>query len=168
MAYPTVIAALCGALLIAAALSDALYRRIPNALGLAVLAAGLASQGVAHGGAGVGAGLAAAVITGALLWVPWQLRMMGGGDLKLAAAAAAWVGTEGLPRFLLATALVGGVLSISVALKGARGTSLAPSTSPLAAALASRFATARRGLTVPYGVAIAAGAAYAVLSGGAS
>lgn len=163
MAYPTDLSVICTVLLIAAALSDALLRRIPNALCVALLATGLAAQWMVHGGAGVAAGAAGATIAGGLLAVPWWDRMIGGGDLKLAAAAGAWVGIAGLPVFLLAAALAGGVVSAVVLFTRARKVVPRAPATPLTAALAERSATARRGITAPYGVAIAAGALAALV-----
>jgi prepilin peptidase CpaA len=70
--------------------------------------------------------------------------MIGGGDAKLLAAASLWFGFETLLPFLAATALAGGVLSL---------TYLAFSAAKVG--LGQESALAR---TVPYGAAIAAGA----------
>ncbi len=101
-------------LMIAAAIID--FRRlvIPNPLvgGLCVLwllhlettshatpAATLAAIGCA----------AAVFLVGA---VPFSRGLIGGGDVKLLAAATLWAGADALPPLLLLTALIGGVLAL--------------------------------------------------------
>jgi prepilin peptidase CpaA len=111
-------AALAASLVFPAALlwamaSDLARFEIPNAAPLAILAAfpayGLLAgfDGTAllwHAAAGLGA-----LLVGAALFFG---RALGGGDAKLLAAAALWVGPADLPRFLAATALIGGALAI--------------------------------------------------------
>lgn len=101
------------ALLALACVSDLRTRRIPNWLVVVIAVAGIgvaiATQGVVHGGARSLAGLAA----GLALWLPfWLLRMMGGGDVKLFAAGAAWLGPAGALEGALLAALCGGLLSL--------------------------------------------------------
>lgn len=77
----------------------------------------------------------------------------GGGDAKLIAACALWLGWRAVPTFLLVTSLAGGLLALGVI--------LARKATP-AAVLASGPAWIERLLgpaqSLPYGVAIAAGA----------
>ncbi len=100
----------------------------------------------------------------------WRLGLCGGGDAKLAAAAATWVGLSRLPAFALATALAGGALSLacyalsaSAARRTMRASLFAASALGPSAAIAAPSPGRR---SVPYGVAIAAGALYAVLGAG--
>lgn len=98
----------------------------------------------------------------------FQFGWFGGGDAKLAAAAALWLGWESLPVFLLQTAVWGGALSLLLLLLRAF---------PLPPALArysfvARLADPAEG--APYGVALAIGGLLAFphsalwrLSGGA-
>ena len=44
----------------------------------------------------------------------FSLNVVGAGDVKIMAAAAVWFGFPGLPSFLLAVALTGGVLTIAL------------------------------------------------------
>jgi prepilin peptidase CpaA len=122
-------------------------RRIPNRLAALLAVAGLARIGwelAASGAAGPAAAdlaLAAAVFgAGALLF---GLGVFGGGDAKLLAAGALWFGTEAAWSFLLGTAVAGGVLALGFLVW---------------------FAIPRGGVAVrpslPYGVAIAAGACW--------
>ena len=78
---------------------------------------------------------------------------LGGGDVKLLAAASLFAGVGLISDFLLVTALAGGVLGVAV-LAGAPISPLAPAAD---ATLRTRL---RRGL--PYGPAIAAGGLWVV------
>jgi len=81
-------------------------------------------------------GVAAAVF--ALFAIAFYVGMMGGGDVKLAAALALWFSPEGTLRFIVFMSLAGGVLTLIVAaLHKWRGKEGRPE--------------------VPYGIAIAAG-----------
>jgi prepilin peptidase CpaA len=78
---------------------------------------------------------------------------IGGGDAKLFAVSALWLGWSGLPVFLMVTALAGGALA--VLLLNARSPLLKPYFNG-APTWFARLVTP--GADVPYGVAIAAGA----------
>jgi prepilin peptidase CpaA len=128
--------------LLGAAVFDVIRREIPDMCSLLLLAAALLlmlaepqqwREGLLALSAGIGLFLAGAALFAVGVW--------GGGDVKLAAAVGAWVGWSGVPAFLLAMALAGGVLALLIlALRPARR--LLP------------WLAAERG--VPYGVAIAA------------
>ena len=152
------------AVLVAAAVGDLRARRIPNVLSGA---AALAALAAAYGDGGLRAalsGLAAGTATVAALYTFWRRGGLGGGDVKLAGAVALWVGLNGLPDFWLATAIAGGAtaavcffasrtparLEMRANLTIAALHQVIPSVSP---------ATAGR-VSVPYGVAIALGAAF--------
>ncbi len=145
---------LLAALLVVACVTDAARRRIPNAVSAAVAVVGLLAQASGSGfrAAGLAAGAALAVL--ALLAAPWRFGILGGGDVKLAAACAAWTSFQRLPLFLLATALAGGVLAAGVAVRHAH--------------LAFAPGAARPGLEIdkvriPYAFAIGGGALVALL-----
>lgn len=154
--------ALLTALLAAACATDLRARRIPNQLVLAVLAAGFihavlitisgsAVQGLATGPASAGLG----ALCGLALWLPlYAVGAFGAGDVKLFAAAAAWLGPAAVPSATLYAALAGGVLGL--AWFGARRfVHFAPALAPRAL---HAFQSATGGTTrVPYGIAIAAG-----------
>jgi prepilin peptidase CpaA len=125
----------------AAAVVDGRSRRIPNPLpgGLALLGILRIATDLAAG-AGLGAAaldLAAATAVFLAGAVAFRFRLLGGGDVKLIAAAALWLGAAALGPFLLATALAGGALAIGFLL-----------TRHLREGLAAGL---------PYGIAIAAG-----------
>lgn len=135
-----------------AAASDLLTMRIANSVSLGLVAAFLLVAFIAGMSAqdmllhlAVGAGL---LIAGMLLF---SLNLLGGGDAKLLAAAALWIGYDQLGLFLFSVTLFGGALALLL---------LAYRRLPAAAlplpAWAVRLHTAGGGM--PYGIAIAAGA----------
>lgn len=85
--------------------------------------------------------------------VLFALRWIGGGDAKLLAACALWLGPSALLMFLLTTALLGGGLALS--LLASRNRLFVPLVQR-APAWVGRLLTP--GADVPYGVAIAAAA----------
>lgn len=99
-------------LLLIGGLWDVTRRRIPNAISASAAVLGVAAQGQWAGWRGVVSGVAAAVITLVLLWGPWVRKMVGGGDVKVAMAAVLAVGLGGYPRFLVVSALAGGLLAL--------------------------------------------------------
>jgi prepilin peptidase CpaA len=95
---------------------------------------------------GLAAACAAAVfIIGALLFAR---QLIGGGDVKLLAAATLWAGPSSTPALLVWTGLLGGLLSLAL-LTPLR--MVVPST-------AGAPADSPRSIAVPYGIAIAAAA----------
>ena len=139
------------ALLGAAAMTDIWNRRIPNVIPLllavvfplTLVVIGLPADWPFHL---FGAGLVLAL--GVVLF---NRGLLGGGDVKLIAAATLWYGVDRLPIFLFAVSIVGGALGlVTIIAKLAR--SVIPS-------LASRGPSSRslRGMEIPYGVAIALG-----------
>ncbi len=100
-----------------AAASDLLTMTIPNKLSLALIAAfavlalagGLpASIILLHLGAGA--------LVLALAFLFFSLGWIGGGDAKLAAATALWLGFGTLPDYLAVAAIGGGLLSVTILL----------------------------------------------------
>jgi len=145
------IAVVAAAFFIFAAYGDVRTRRIPNALALAVAALGLVRFILAGDATAALLSIAAAVVVFAigllLFWRGW----LGGGDVKLMAAAILLVGVPAVSFFLVAMSLVGLVVTLATlaADRFARRPATphpAPDSEP----------ASRR--TVPYGVAIAAGA----------
>ena len=142
------------ALVLFAAAKDATSFRIPNWISLTLAAlfpaagfvVGLPPQVMA-----LNAGVGALVLAGGMAL--FALRWLGGGDAKLFAAAALWLGWPALIDFGLAAALMGGVLALILL------TLRSPGARPLVL-LGPGWVTrlAEPGQGVPYGVAIAAGA----------
>lgn len=153
---------LFAALLALAAVSDWRTRRIPNPIVLTLALTGVVCAaitsaspltGIARSGSGIAVGLA--------LWFPFfALRWMGAGDVKLFAAAAAWLGPEGALIGSLLAALLGGVLGALWMLRthGVRDTAMrmAIGTTVPGAGFAPVDARSRR--AIPYGVSLAIGA----------
>ncbi len=101
--------------LLAAAHRDAASLRIPNGLTLAMAVAAFPAVVILGDGftelpAHIGAGLAA-LLLGILLF---SFGVLGGGDGKLIAAAALWLGPDATLRFLVLTAVFGAVLAVAV------------------------------------------------------
>ncbi len=143
-------------LVIVAALKDVTTMTIPNwlcgALALAFFPAALAS-GLPLSTAGVhlGVGFAALLVGMGMFAARW----LGGGDAKLLAAAALWLGWPDTGTFLVVTALAGGVLTMT--LISAR--KLAPMLPTRGPGWSARLLEPKG--DIPYGVAIAAGALFA-------
>lgn len=159
----------CGLLLAAAAASDTAARRISNRLTVPLAIGGLGVQIGIVGVVNASAALAVAGALGAVLLIPWSRGWLGGGDLKLAAGAAVWVGGDRIATYLLASAVVAGGLSV-MAYAASNGASRSQIRSNLGGALrGKRVSVAARAsggrVSVPVGAAFAAGALFAVLGG---
>lgn len=100
------------ALLVLGALFDVRYQRIPNALTFGGAVVGLAANFAFRQPTGGLLSFEGWIVGAVLLAVPFAMRGVGGGDVKLLAAAGAWGG----PDFVFATALFGAVIGAVVAL----------------------------------------------------
>lgn len=101
--------------LVGAAFSDILWLRIPNWLSLLLalwFVVYALITGLALGVIALRLGLGAAVLLSG--FILYSFGLLGGGDVKLIAASAIWVGLDDLMMFLLAVALCGGVLAAAV------------------------------------------------------
>jgi prepilin peptidase CpaA len=141
------------ALVLSAAFSDAITFTIPNWIPLALLAlfpvAGLAA-GVPLSTLGVhlAVGVGVLAVGAGMFAMGW----MGGGDAKLIAAAALWLGLPAMPAFAIGTAMTGGVLAvILVMLRSIHFRAVVV----LGPRWVTRLADSDQG--IPYGIAIAAG-----------
>jgi prepilin peptidase CpaA len=143
-----------GALLAAACASDAMRRRVPNGIPVAVVVLGILAQAYASGARAAALGAGAALVLLALLVIPWRFGILGGGDVKLAAACAAWTGFPRMPLFVLATAVAGGALATALAIRHAHALSPTGPTSPSVGVGKVR---------IPYAFAVGAGALVALL-----
>jgi prepilin peptidase CpaA len=147
---------------------DIAKRRIPNLVTGAVAVLGVAAQLVDRGKWSALSGLGAAAISVALLWRPWLAGGIGGGDVKMAAAVAIWVGLGGMIRYALAVAAAGGVVALVMYFISRKSIRQDIKTNLTLAALQQTLPTVEvRGTgrpSVPYGLAIAAGAAFALLT----
>jgi prepilin peptidase CpaA len=129
--------------LLAAAESDAERRIIPNRLVLVVFGTGVALRLVTDPLAiWINMLVAGAVYVG--LAVLANLNLLGGGDVKMTAAATFLVPAADVPELLLDIALAGGVVSLLY--------------------LVARKISIVNSPTVPYGVAILGGVTYRIIA----
>lgn len=99
----------------AACVTDWRTRRIPNVLTLGAALAALLFHSMAPAGIGFTSSLSGWLVGAAVMFVPFVLRGLGGGDVKLLAAIGAWVGPGNAFWVGMYTGMVGAVLSIVVA-----------------------------------------------------
>ncbi|GJE14489.1 MULTISPECIES: A24 family peptidase [Methylobacterium] len=140
-----------------AAASDLLTMLIPNRISLALVAgfvivAATGPMSWAEIGYHLGAGAAVLAVTFTL----FAFGVIGGGDAKLAAATALWLGLDGLGDYLLVASIFGGALTLAILF--ARSHPLPHRIARMPFAL--HLHDAKTG--VPYGIALA-GAALLVL-----
>ena len=134
-----------------AAVSDVRTRRIPNTSVLTLLALFVA-WALAGAGGPLVSELEAGGIAFAVTFALFNFGIVGAGDSKLFTAAALFVGLDYLPYLAIATALAGGVIAlISLATRPTR-----------AVVMFTLRGKGDFGPGVPYGVAIAAGAVFAI------
>jgi len=149
-----VVAGLFAIVLLIASVSDIRYRRIPNWCVLVLLALFIPWIFV-----GPQVSVLPAVVAFAIFFavgvVLYAFGIWGAGDSKLIAAVALFVGWNRLLQFLFVTAVAGGVLALAIIVLHA----------PRVRAMLNMRAAGASERNVPYGVAIAAGAALAVFSG---
>ncbi len=158
---------------------DVRERRIPNALTLGALLVAVALRATL-GLDGLMAGLAGAAIGFALALPFFLVGGLGGGDVKLLAAMGAFLGPRQIWLALLIMALVGGLMAVVVIAKNRAFRHTAANLHAIFTTFGARTFTGWKGegsgaavtletpgvLTVPYGVAIAAGAIGAWLAYG--
>lgn len=153
------------AILVVAAIGDLRTRRIPNRLVAILALLGIAYSvarapvmpGLSHAGGGLLVGLAC--------WLPfYALGWLGAGDVKLYAAAGAWLGPIRSVEGALIGALFGALLALVWMLKS-QGIKNVAQTLGMAAASPELLSPGPSGSakrsTMPYGVAIAFGALWA-------
>lgn len=147
-------------LVLTAAVKDLTSFTIPNWISLGLIAGWLPAAGAAAAaGAPTSDLLVCLGVGGAALLVGmgmFALRWIGGGDAKLMAAAALWLGAPGLAPFLMWTTLAGGVLTFMLITARRHGAAFVGDTGPEASHWVGRLMD-RQG-DVPYGVAICVGA----------
>ena len=95
---------------------DLRTRRVPNPLTMGLAAIGLLYAAVGIGGLSIGASLGGLALGLALMLPGHLLGATGAGDVKLFAAAGAFVGPSHILTAFLYTALAGGVIAIVISL----------------------------------------------------
>jgi len=159
------------ALLAVACFTDLRARRIPNKLVLVLAATGIAFSLVAEPSLGGFGRAVSGLVVGFALWIVFYvLRVLGAGDVKLAAAIGTWLGPSGVWRASLIAALVGGVIALGILVYERRlrrtlerlavSASVRPLT-PIEASVQATSETPARRVQMPYGIALAIGAAVA-------
>jgi prepilin peptidase CpaA len=99
-----------------ACVTDIRSRRIPNLLTFGAAATALVYHSIAQGGLGFGSSASGWLVGALVMFVPFALGGLGGGDVKLLAALGAWVGPVGAVWLALYAGIAGGVMSVVVAL----------------------------------------------------
>ena len=112
-AAPSIEMVLLWSLVGVAALWDVAYRRIPNALVATGLVLGLALEARAGGFAGLGLSFLGAVVALGLLIVPFAMRRLGGGDVKLAMVCGAFLGWRGAVHVVLIGTMAHGAMALA-------------------------------------------------------
>jgi prepilin peptidase CpaA len=153
-------------LLLYVATTDIATRVIPNEICLALAVLGVVGQltnpmQIVHS-------LIAAAILFVLLFLLYARRMMGGGDVKLLVALAVGLPLIGVVQLLMVTVLAGGALAlVHVVMRALPAPALAPAGSSLVRRV---YAVERwrhlRHAPLPYGVAIAFGGIWTILTRG--
>jgi len=105
---------LFGGLMIATvgAIKDLRGRTIPNLLTYSGISFGLSFRVAIGGWPALKIGVLGMLIGGGLFYLLFLVGGMGGGDVKLMAAVAAWAGTLQTIHILTITAMAGGILAI--------------------------------------------------------
>ena len=94
-------------------ISDVRSLRIPNWHSLVILAAFIPAWLAApEAFIGLAQHAAAMAIMLVVSYIMFSLRMMGGGDSKLATVLGLWVGLSGLPPYIFYMAIAGGVMGL--------------------------------------------------------
>ncbi len=157
---PLVVALLC-----VAAWRDLTTRTIPDSVCLALAGLGLFVR-VSEGWSAAGLSIAVALLLFVLLLVVAMRGVLGGGDVKLAAAVAMGLPPAQAWDFVYATVMIGGLLGVAYL----AGPHFVPRLGPAAGAAFPRRLAAveawrlRRRGPVPYGIAIAGGGILVLLS----
>lgn len=143
-------------LVIIAGINDLTTMKIPNRINLAIFFS-FFPVALLMGMDWTILGLSSLIGFGVLLagMIMFALRWIGGGDAKLFAAVALWMGPQGSLAFILLSALVGGLFCIILMNARAWFQVYVPGMPPWAQRLMQPKGD------IPYGVAIAAGALWA-------
>ena len=153
---PPWLAAVFAALLVLAALEDMWRLKISNWTCAAVMVAAFVAMGLAGPTVGLWQNFVIFAVLLAAGMLLFSYNMMGGGDVKLFAAAGLWFDLSGAGRMIVAVLIAGGIVTIFVLMlrlikwsKGAR----------------EHIVILRPKSGIPYGVAIAGGALLTIAMG---
>lgn len=156
-------------LVAACAVFDWRSRRIPNALTLPAIGAGLLLYALSDGVAGLAFSAKGLAVGAGVFFVPYYLGGMGAGDVKLMGAVGALLGWPMTLVALFYAALAGGLCAVFAMLRArAVGSSFARMGAMFQLLLANkRFPAADtlegRSVTIPYALPVALGTIAAIL-----
>jgi prepilin peptidase CpaA len=158
------------ALLLTAAWNDIATRMIPDAISLWLLAIGALARLVEGNPSDLAFSVGTALVLLSLLLTLYSRGLIGGGDVKIMTALAVGLSPFDCYRFIVATAIAGGLLGITYLVLSRR---LPPMHRVRGASLLNRVAVLenqriRRRGPLPYGVANAAGGTFVLLRTGGS
>ena len=173
------VSALGAVLLIAAALHDVAARTIPNWVSLSLFVLGILLRLIDSRSLETFSpllkGLALALVVFAAAVYCWRRGWLGGGDVKLLAAAAIFVPPAHVGDLIIAVTLFGGVVGViylfaRILIGRLRGFGLAPRASARPRGLLARIMRIERrrlsrGGPLPYSSAIAAGTIFIIVAG---
>jgi prepilin peptidase CpaA len=149
-----------------AARADVRTRKIPNRLTFPAILLALVAHAALGGPAGLMSSLAGLAV--ALVLVPgWLMRWMGAGDVKLMAAAGAWLAWPQAGIALLASLAAGGAIAVFVAARrgvlwtALRGAALMGA-SGLAGTASAGPPPVSTGIRFPFALAVLAGCTLAL------
>ncbi len=159
------------ALVVAASLIAAIFdvrtRRIPNAIVIALFFAGLVVSAFS-GPVSAAFDLTIAIAVLVIGTIAFSFKLIGGGDVKLLAAAAGTLGFPLAVKFVLFTFVAGGAIAVLLALSRGRLRATLANMQAVALPLAAGVAPQRlqTGTPMPYALAICAGALLVLVTSG--
>ncbi len=159
--HPIIIAA-ASCFMLTAAVSDMRHRRISNRLNVLAAVSAFGLQAVLVGTGGVLAGLQGLAAGLVVLFIPFAMGMIGGGDVKFVAAVGAFFGARVTMTGLFIGVMLGGVVgAVSLLRKGRFTSGMRSVTADLACLAGGVRPTTLKDSdtveTVPYGVLLALG-----------
>ncbi len=157
-----------------ASVYDWRFRRIPNWLTFSMIFAGLFLQTFSDGPDGFKNSILGLCLGLFLLYIPFLLGGVGGGDVKLLGALGAFLGPFSLVHVFLASAVIGGIFSLmEIARKKVwRQTCESLKHRLLYLALQQKFASesevafSKNPVSIPYAISITLGTLYVYFTGG--